>query len=286
MILPRGTVPETPTTFPDGPASPIVDRRLAKNSYCIRKVTKLKQKRLHSLLLPALALCIGSLPATAGVLFSDLGPPGNVYSPSAGRALYGSGVMGASYSEAALFTVAGTGSLDVGGIDLAVSYQSGYANTFDASIWTDSGALPGLELASWLDLSTTTANGSCCGLVSLTGIMGVTLTGGQEYFMVLGPVNPTDNSGNLWMWNTQGVAGVSSRYSNDGGATWSSYGPDEQQVAFDITTTPEPGSLLLFGTGLIGILVVRAASGIPFSFKFKRLDFSIMPVRGRAIRDL
>jgi len=221
------------------------------------RITKLKQKRLHSLLLPALALCVGSLPATATtVLFSDLGP-GNSYSSNHAFPIYGAGNPFDGYvsvTQAALFTVAGTDSLPVTEIDLPVS-NIDFPNTFDASIWTDSGGQPGVQLDSWLNLSTTLSGYTCCGVVSITGISGLNLTGGQEYFMVLGPASLTDTSNNVWNLNDQGVYGLN-LYSNDGGATWAVENSYYPEFAFDITS-PEPGSLLLFGTGLIAILAVR-----------------------------
>ena len=46
---------------------------------CSLEEAKLKLRRLHSLLMLALALCLCSLPATAGVLFTDLAPAGDLY---------------------------------------------------------------------------------------------------------------------------------------------------------------------------------------------------------------
>ena len=191
-------------------------------------------------------------------LFSDLGPAGNVYG-TAGWVSAGAGsILGGSMTTAGLFTVSGSGSLAVTGIDLAVANIEGL-NTFWAGISTDNGGLPGAQVAgAYWSLSASASYASCCDLISIAGITGVTLTGGQQYFMILGPLSISDNSDNAWYWNNQGVNGLSllSTNTQQGGA-WISYGTGNPLGAFDITSTtstPEPATwpmlLGLAGAGL------------------------------------
>jgi hypothetical protein len=215
----------------------------------------------HSLFLFVVALCVCSLPAAAGtVLFSDLGTGFDVYATGPGFNVAGSeGGTASSATEANLFTVSGSGSEAVSQIDLgASSFYLGALGTFYAAIWTDSGGVPGSQVAgAYWSQTTYTVFGNCCNLVSIAGISGVTLTGGQQYFMILGPVSLSDSSMVAWNENSQGVTGLAI-YSTDGGGTWTNGGVEPIPIgAFDVIGTPEPGTMLLLSSGLLALGFLR-----------------------------
>jgi len=215
----------------------------------------MNRKIAWSFCLLALALCLGTSPASAGTIFTDLGPPGNVYNCCTGWTVSGTGTLGTSFTAANLFTAAIGGSVTQ--IDLGVGAVVA-PPTFDASIWTDASNLPGTQVpgAFWGGLTATQPFGGCCGLVTIP-VSGVSLTAGQSYFMILGPVSTSDTSWNAWNWNNQGVNGLD-LYSTDGGVTWNSNGTGFALGAFDIkatTVVPEPGAAILTGTALMAIVL-------------------------------
>ena len=98
-------------------------------------------------------------------------------------------------------------------------------------------------------------------VVSITGISGVTLTGGDEYFLVLEPL-ATDGS-LAWYVNNQNITG-DVLLSADGGTTWT--GGIGTTAASDVlgssnaAGTPEPSTFALPGAGIALLGLGRACT--------------------------
>jgi len=171
--------------------------------------------RKLGLLICLLALALCSMPALAQTLYSNLGTGTDVYNCCSGWTISGTGSVGTSFTAANQFEVTASG--NVSQIDVGIGLVEG-TNSFYVDIDANSGSnTPGTVLASFTGLSSSTTFGTCCGLVTISNISGLSLSTGTEYWMVIGP---TSTSATTWeAWNFSNSATGLDEYSEDGGKT-------------------------------------------------------------------
>jgi len=197
------------------------------------------------------SLLLGSVANASTILFSDLGSGGSVY--TADQSEIGEQGNGPTLEHASLFTVAGSGSFNLTQIDLGVAKDPSFTGTFTISVWTDNGGVPGTELGSW-NMSTTNPPSTCCALATQTGITGVSLVGGTQYFLVMAPQVPGDSSKVYWQPNSAGTTHTTLGSVNNG-ASWISE-PGVKIEAYDVlgdpvSAVPEPATFALMAAGLV-----------------------------------
>ena len=203
-----------------------------------------------------LAMSLFSHAAKGDVLFSDFGT-GNSYNCCSGSTISSTG---SGYSaQASAFTLSGSGLQSLSQIDIAIG-QLIAGGGFSVNILTDNNGALGTQVAgaSWAALQPAETNFGSVGsgmLTSITGISGVTLTGGDTYYLEITPTNPQDNT--WYAWNLNNIGLNTDQYATSQGSSWTDQGL-QTAGAFDLlgspmAATPEPGTLLLAGSGLAAL---------------------------------
>ncbi len=198
--------------------------------------------------------------ARADVIFSNFGP-GQTYQ---GAKWWDVGAVGGT-SQVVAFSFTPTATETLTGADLAVASLAGGATALNVFIESDSGGAPGalldaLTQSGSIPVYPTTAvvNYDCVVTCS-------TLNAGTTYWIVAQQDDPLNLTGWLYSFNDTGTWFYNELNSETG--PWTAATTGNNFSAFDITgttsvgvvttgATPEPASLALLGSGLLGIVAV------------------------------
>jgi hypothetical protein len=174
------------------------------------------------------------------IVFSNLGTGGSVYHGGAGW------FVTKALSPAFAFTP--TSAVYLTQLDMALNYRSG-TNSLTVDLMSDSGG-PGAVLESW-NASGLPAYGTCCTLQTFSGNGSILLEPGTQYWVAVLP--GAGDSNGAWEYNATGDTGT--LYENFGSG-WVPIGAlpvGAFEVQGEASTVPEPGTMILLGTGLLGL---------------------------------
>jgi hypothetical protein len=199
-------------------------------------------------------VALAALPASAGVLYTTLGP-GNAYDGTGGWAVQGSDMDNQVIANP--FTL-GTGAT-VGDAVLALGNYGG-DSPLNLYIESGSGGSPDSILALLSQAGTIPFwnydSSFTGGLVTFTCSGVACSLGAGSYWLVAQASDPTTNDG--WFY-AYGDAATNLAYNSLGSSTGPWTVDSENGNAFQLdggSTTPEPGSLILLGSGLLGLASV------------------------------
>jgi hypothetical protein len=195
--------------------------------------------------LTILLLCLAAT-ASAGIIFSNLGPAGNPY----GGAYTAAGTP--PFSEGTVFRAAASGSLT----DVLVPIANEPSGVLTFDLYADASGQPGTLLEDWANVSVPT---SITGLLTINSVAHPFLTAGNLYWFTTTTNATTSGFGLQWAANNQGVSG--GLWGSSPGFPWArSFSVDFPMPALQLDSVPEPSTWLLFTCALSAVLWRRRAT--------------------------